>query len=114
MASAIDFLPTISSCKSVSQMNLATARWRPHAGYVCSENGSRSVEQRKSAAPRPGHGRRRIKTGPQGPVQIHQRCAKTLLDLGLAEFNVLARDRVGLLLLHLVGHGAAIIPSAVL
>src|SRR6266851_7470622 len=33
MASAIDFLPTISSCQAVSQMNLATARWRPHAGY---------------------------------------------------------------------------------
>src|SRR6266478_7712232 len=34
MASAIDFLPTISSCQAVSQMNLATARWRPHAGYA--------------------------------------------------------------------------------
>src|SRR5882724_1642386 len=34
MASAIDFLPTISSCQAVSQMNLATARWRPHAGYT--------------------------------------------------------------------------------
>src|SRR5712672_1790675 len=37
MASAIDFLPTISSCQAVSQMNLATARWRPHAGYHCSD-----------------------------------------------------------------------------
>jgi hypothetical protein len=33
MASAIDFLPTINSCQAVSQMNLATARWAPHAGY---------------------------------------------------------------------------------
>src|SRR6266700_4860419 len=43
MASAIDFLPTISSCQAVSQMNLATARWRPHAGYEqhCSGFGGR-------------------------------------------------------------------------
>src|SRR5450755_1145924 len=33
MTSAIDFLPTISSCQAVSQINRATARWAPHAGY---------------------------------------------------------------------------------
>jgi hypothetical protein len=33
MASAIDSLPTISSCQAVSQINLATARWVPHTGY---------------------------------------------------------------------------------
>src|SRR5712672_20060 len=32
MTSAIDFLPTISSCQAVSQINRATARWGPHAG----------------------------------------------------------------------------------
>src|SRR5467141_2050098 len=37
MTSAIDFLPTISSCQAVSQINRATARWGPHAGndYSC-------------------------------------------------------------------------------
>src|SRR6266850_3871717 len=34
MASAIDSLPTISSCQAVSQINLATARWAPHTGYT--------------------------------------------------------------------------------
>src|SRR5260370_16205232 len=34
MTSAIDFLPTISSCQAVSQINRATARWGPHAGNV--------------------------------------------------------------------------------
>jgi hypothetical protein len=33
MAFAIDFLPTISSCQAVSQINRAIARWGPHAGY---------------------------------------------------------------------------------
>src|SRR4051794_23984324 len=32
-----------------------------------------------------------------------------LLDLGFAEFDVLARDRVILLLDHLVGHGARVL-----
>src|ERR1700748_980753 len=32
-----------------------------------------------------------------------------LLDLGLAEFDVLARDRIGLLLEQRVGHGARIL-----
>src|SRR3981189_1581915 len=35
--------------------------------------------------------------------------AGSLLDLGLAEFDVLARDRVVLLLHELVGHGARIL-----
>src|SRR5450432_1761100 len=34
MTSAIDFLPTISSCQAVSQINRATARWGPHAGNL--------------------------------------------------------------------------------
>src|SRR6267378_1880240 len=38
MASAIDSLPTISSCQAVSQINLATARWAPHTGYERSGN----------------------------------------------------------------------------
>jgi hypothetical protein len=49
------------------------------------------------------------KTGPQGPVQIRQRSAGRLLDLGFFEFDVLARDRVVLLLDQLVGHGARIL-----
>src|SRR3981081_631329 len=32
MTSAIDFLPTISSCQAVSQINRSPARWGPHAG----------------------------------------------------------------------------------
>jgi Cu2+-exporting ATPase len=40
MTSAIDFLPTISSCQAVSQINRATARWGPHAGnFYLTENG---------------------------------------------------------------------------
>src|ERR1700681_1117492 len=35
--------------------------------------------------------------------------AGSLLDLGLAEFDVLARDRIVLLLHELVGHGARIL-----
>jgi len=34
MASAIDSLPTISSCQAVSQTKLTTARWGPRAGYT--------------------------------------------------------------------------------
>src|SRR5882757_2234225 len=34
MTSAIDFLPTISSCQAVSQISRATARWGPHAGNL--------------------------------------------------------------------------------
>ena len=44
-----------------------------------------------------------IKTGPRGPVS--QKHPAILLDLGLTEFDVLARDRVVLLLDQLVGHG---------
>src|SRR5216683_2863453 len=47
MASAIDFLPTISSCQAVSQMNLATARWRPHAGYGQPAARSPAASQRR-------------------------------------------------------------------
>src|SRR5260370_20219205 len=49
------------------------------------------------------------KTGPTGPVQSSQQSAENLLDLGFFEFDVLARDRVVLLLDQLVGHGARIL-----
>src|SRR6266481_2631565 len=48
------------------------------------------------------------KMGPQGPVAV-RRVPRFLLDFGLAEFDVLARDRVVLLLDQLVGHGARIL-----
>src|SRR4051794_27250314 len=47
MASVIDFLPTISSCQAVSQINLATARWGAHAGY-----GESAKLVRKTSEPR--------------------------------------------------------------
>src|ERR1700755_688626 len=49
-----------------------------------------------------------MKTGPQGPVEVISGPA-ILLDLGFPEFDMLARDRVVLLLDQLVGHGARIL-----
>src|SRR5260221_12798701 len=49
-----------------------------------------------------------MKTGPQGPVELST-MPEVLLDLGLLELDVLARDRVVLLLDQLVGHGARIL-----
>src|SRR5262249_48012747 len=40
-------------------------------------------------------------------------CSRPLLDLGLAELDVLFRDRVVLLLHQLVGHGAGVLPGHV-
>src|SRR6202012_371842 len=51
---------------------------------------------------------RKMKTGPQGPVEVSGSPA-ILLDFGFAEFDVLARDRVVLLLDQLVGHGARVL-----
>src|SRR5262245_25225095 len=48
------------------------------------------------------------KTGPFGPASVNIASA-ILLDLGLTELDVLARDRVVLLLDQLVGHGARIL-----
>ena len=45
MTSAIDFLPTISSCQAVSQINRATARWGPHAGNDQPRHGRLFFEQ---------------------------------------------------------------------
>src|ERR1700749_3236587 len=50
----------------------------------------------------------KMKTGPNGPVEVISGPA-ILLDLGFAEFDVLARDRIVLLLDQLVGHGARIL-----
>src|SRR5262249_46212937 len=50
----------------------------------------------------------KIKTGPQGPRRSHKSTAM-LLDFGFAEFDMLARDRVVLLLDQLVGHGARVL-----
>src|SRR6267378_5127147 len=48
------------------------------------------------------------KRGREAPLNSSAGCRK-LLDLGLAEFDVLARDRIVLLLDQLVGHGARIL-----
>src|SRR6188768_666509 len=45
----------------------------------------------------------------KGPVKIRQRCAAELLDLRFLELDVLARDRIVLLLDQLVGHGARVL-----
>jgi hypothetical protein len=45
----------------------------------------------------------------KGPVQIRQQWLATLLDLRFLELDVLARDRVVLLLDQLVGHGARVL-----
>src|ERR1700730_7063240 len=50
----------------------------------------------------------KTKTGPRGPVAVSS-VPRLLLDLGLAEFDVLARDRIVLLLDQLVGHGSRIL-----
>src|SRR5258707_14432397 len=47
--------------------------------------------------------------GTRRPRSIRKLFAGILLDLGLAEFDVLARDRIVLLLDELVGHGARIL-----
>src|SRR5438876_8964500 len=50
------------------------------------------------------------KRGRMGPVQINSVASEErLLDLGLLELDVLARDRVVLLLDQLVGHGTGIL-----
>src|SRR4029079_13899257 len=46
-----------------------------------------------SRAVLPKVARAKVKQGPRGPVQNRQQPAEILLDLGLAEFDVLARDR---------------------
>src|SRR6267378_6973925 len=48
------------------------------------------------------------KRGREAPLNSSAGCRK-LLDLGLAEFDMLARDRIVLLLDQLVGHGARIL-----
>src|SRR4029434_7354408 len=50
-----------------------------------------------------------MKTGPQGPVRSVRNGLATLLDLRFLELDVLARDRVVLLLDQLVGHGARVL-----
>jgi hypothetical protein len=51
---------------------------------------------------------RQQKTGPKAPLNSHQKpCG--LLDLGFLELDVLARDRIVLLLDQLVGHGARVL-----
>ena len=50
-----------------------------------------------------------IKRGPKGPVEIRSSAPAKLLDLRFLELDVLARDRVVLLLDQLVGHGARIL-----
>jgi len=49
-----------------------------------------------------------MKTGPQGPVELST-TPMVLLDLRFLELDVLARDRVVLLLDQLVGHGARVL-----
>src|SRR5450755_584371 len=72
---------------------------------------------RKRRRPTP---RGKIKTGPKAPFKsantsdkraflIEYARASSLLDLRFLEFDVLARDRVVLLLDQLVGHGARIL-----
>src|SRR3954469_24015379 len=52
--------------------------------------------------------RSKTKTGPKAPLKSRQK-PRSLLDLGFLEFDMLARDRVVLLLDQLVGHGARIL-----
>src|SRR5438445_8958208 len=49
-----------------------------------------------------------METGPQGPVEVSTMPA-ILLNLRFLELDMLARDRVVLLLDQLVGHGARIL-----
>ena len=49
------------------------------------------------------------KRGRKAPFKSAQQLLRSLLDLGFLEFDVLARDRVVLLLDQLVGHGARIL-----
>jgi hypothetical protein len=50
-----------------------------------------------------------IKTGPEAPFKCHRKAGPALLDLGFAELDMLARDRIVLLLHKLVGHRARIL-----
>src|ERR1700676_3854465 len=75
----------------------------PHSHRLVIARSTRSGRTVSGAAVQP-----QIKTGPQGPVEVSN-VPRFLLDLGLAEFDVLARDRVVLLLDQLVGHGARIL-----
>src|ERR1700746_2772632 len=70
---------------------------------------ARIVPEREGRMTKAGDARaHEIETGPLGPRSVNSIPA-ILLDLGFAELDVLARDRVILLLDQLLGHGARVL-----